>query len=224
MRATAGVCLGLVLAAVAAGQNTASVQGTVSDEGGRAVTGVKVTLHRVAGPAPDNREADTPADGSFEFPNLPAGRYVACVQAPGSLILNPCEWTPEAPPLDLAAGQARRGVQLRVARGALVQVRVNDPSRLLPADLAGAGIHILAGVAGPNGLFHTAFAARDSQGWTFSLAGPRETALNMSLHARGVRLADESGTSVGETGAASPFTVPAGGTGRSFTFNVVGTR
>ena len=227
MRTKTVVCLFAVLGAGAWGQTLGSIQGNVIDEDGKPVSAVTVRIQPVeirSGPdAPINREVETSGDGGFSFANVQSGRYRACVQAPGSLWLNPCQWEPDIAPIDLAAGQAYRGLQLRVRQGGLVQIRVNDPTRLLPSEETNATVHLLVGVSTANGLFYPArVVGKEPQGWNFALPVPRGTQLQLSVYARGIQLADEAGTRVADSGLLVPLSIPAGSPGRSFTYNVTG--
>jgi hypothetical protein len=212
---------------VGLGQTSGSIQGNVVDEGGNPVSGVRVRLQpveiRSAADAALTRDVETPADGGFSFENVQSGRYRACVQAPGSLWLNPCQWEPDDAPIELSAGQAYRGLQLRVRQGALVQIRVNDPSRLLPSDETNAAVQLLVGVSTASGIFYPAqVVGVEPQGRNLALAVPRDAPLQLSVYARGIQLTDEAGSRVSETGLVAPLRIPAGSPGRSFTFNVAG--
>jgi outer membrane receptor protein involved in Fe transport len=70
----------LLIAAVAFGQNTASIKGTVTDPSGAAVVGAKVTAK---GPLGIDRTAQTNAGGDYEIPALPPGMYSVEVQMNG---------------------------------------------------------------------------------------------------------------------------------------------
>jgi Carboxypeptidase regulatory-like domain/TonB dependent receptor len=70
----------VLLAAVAFGQNTASIKGTVTDPSGAAVVGAKVT---VKGPLGIDRAGQTNAGGDYEIPALPPGMYTVEVQMNG---------------------------------------------------------------------------------------------------------------------------------------------
>jgi hypothetical protein len=70
----------VLLAAVAFGQNTASIKGTVTDPSGAAVVGAKVT---VKGPLGIDRAGQTNAGGDYEIPALPPGVYSVEVQMNG---------------------------------------------------------------------------------------------------------------------------------------------
>jgi hypothetical protein len=227
MRIRAAVCLFSALSAAALGQTLGSIQGNVIDEDGKPVSGVTVRIQpveiRSGADALMNREVEAAADGGFSFSNVQSGRYRACAQAPGRLWLNPCQWEPDTPAIDLAAGQAYRGLQLRLRQGALVQIRLNDSSRLLPSEEISAAAHLLVGVRTASGLFYPArVVGKEPQGWSFALPVPRVTPLQLSVYARGVQLADEAGTRVLDSGLAVPLSIPAESPGRSFTFNVTG--
>jgi outer membrane receptor protein involved in Fe transport len=70
----------LLLAAVAFGQTTASIKGTVTDPSGAAVVGAGVT---VRGPLGIERSTKTNGSGDYEVPALPPGVYRVEVQMSG---------------------------------------------------------------------------------------------------------------------------------------------
>jgi outer membrane receptor protein involved in Fe transport len=76
-RALLLVCL--LLTAVAFGQTTASVLGTVTDSSGAAIAGAKVTVKNEA--VGIERQTQTNASGDYEIPALPPGIYTVKVQS-----------------------------------------------------------------------------------------------------------------------------------------------
>src|SRR5258708_469859 len=71
----------LVFAVTAFAQTTASIQGTVSDQNGAAIVGVKVTVKNTA--LGIERNTQTSSTGSYEVPALPPGTYSVQVQQTG---------------------------------------------------------------------------------------------------------------------------------------------
>ena len=85
------------------------------------------------------------AGGTFRFDQLPAGSYQVCAQAPRSQWLNSCDWGAKPLIVSVTAGATGKlAVVLR--KGALVPIRVDDPSRALSqgqSKPSGAGLLVL---------------------------------------------------------------------------------
>ena len=75
---TAAVLALVCWPASAGAQSTGDVSGSVSDQTGARLSGVRVTIRGVV-----DRAADTGADGDFAFPDLPEGDYEIAVELAG---------------------------------------------------------------------------------------------------------------------------------------------
>ena len=160
--------------------------------------------------------------GAFDIGSLPQGQYTLCVQVPGGGFLDPCRWSRPIV-VKLATGQSQTGVRIILARGSIVQIRVNDPLKLLPANEKGFASRLITGVHTASGQFHSAsLIARDAAGADLQVTVPFGTPLRFWAHTRHVRLTDALGTVLDNLGAKTPFQVPLGLNRRSFTLNVVG--
>ena len=121
----------LPCAALLAQSTTVSVQGAVTDASSKKpISGAYITAIR-SGLPPASQTVTSAADGSFRLDGLSSGTYTLCTQVPGGGYVNPCSWLPNPPTVTLAAGKAVTGVQLKLDAGAILGVRVNDPSAVL---------------------------------------------------------------------------------------------
>ena len=126
------------------GQATGKISGVVTDEAGTAVPGAYVTYFRTPNAPTDTVPVGegqyTAATGQYSFANLIPATYGLCVQVAPSRGFPPlCGWTFTVTPprTTLVAGQSAT-INITIRRGLRVQVRLNDPSKLLltPGDRA----------------------------------------------------------------------------------------
>ena len=231
MQYAAAVLL-LFLAPFPAGAQTQTsrIQGKVVAEDGAPLAGATVFYKRSTKLvrtqtgsyrlAPGEREfggqVTTAADGSFAIPNLPAGDYGLCALASG--FLSTCAWSASVG-VKLAAGQSVDAGRISLKPGALVQVRLNDPSSLL-FDQSRTLSPVIIGVRMGTRFTAAAQVSKDATGRTFSLRVPYGVPLKLWVHSRFVRLADTSGTPLDTRGSSIDFTVPPNTTPSGFTLNV----
>jgi hypothetical protein len=226
------VCLCFNAASMFA-QAGGSLAGSVSDEGVRPIAGAVVIANRAGLPAATG-SAISAADGTFQVNGLPAGSYAVCVQVPGGGFVDACQWSS---PLTVAvnAGQPVVGLQFPLKRGAILQVRLNDPGQLL---LAASPVtktvpHVLLGVQTPRGLLlPVTLVARDATGTTHAVTIPFDTAVNFTIFGDHVSLTDQTGAPAGLGGSTvavtlpsvsnAPVTPPSGANSIPLTFNVTG--
>jgi hypothetical protein len=144
-RKHAGLSL-LALAAFplwAATGTTVAVQGTVLDDTGKPLPGAHVLIAAalpataphftappvITGPLATTATAD--ASGAFTIPTLAAGQYIACAEAPMPGLLDPCHWATSAPTFTVTAGKTTTGVNITMAKGAVIPIHIDDPQSLL---------------------------------------------------------------------------------------------
>jgi hypothetical protein len=222
---------------IAAGQPysfTARIQGRVLDEDGSPVAKATVSYGRArkAARTADGRlvpaagEPDiftsttTSADGSFGIPDLPRGEYTVCVVAAG--FMGSCDWsTPHC--LTLADEETADLGQIRLIRGALVEVRVNDVAGLIPDENPNFSPLIIGIRSGAS--FHPVRqVGKDGTGKVLAFRVPFGKPLSLWVYSNRVRVSDALGAAIPENGREFEFTVPAGATQRGFTLNVQGLR
>ena len=97
-----------------------------------------------------NRSATTDADGRYEFPNLPAGRYSLSVARSGFVSLSFGQQRPfeQGRPLDLASAQQADKIDFALPRGGVIAGRVTDE---LGEPLAGVRVQAMRYQYLPNG-------------------------------------------------------------------------
>jgi hypothetical protein len=224
-------------------QNTAQVQGIVTEDTGQTIAGALVTLHRAPQFAPvpygkargklQNRVAGDPnvdvsttsgSGGSFAFAGLPAGMYILCAAVPQSSYLPTCDWS-RTISFSLSTGEIHGSQQIRVARGATLCIRVNDPiAALSPADTI-ASTRIAVGIGTPSGAFYnTPIVAKDGSGRDHSLVVPFDTPLFVWCSSRMLQVSDESGRPIGKLGSPTYFSIPSSTPNKTFVFNITGIR
>src|SRR5207248_4238068 len=131
---------------------------------------------------PASATAVSDATGAFTVRNLPAGDYRFCVQVASGNYLDPCHWSaPQAAPasaLTLIAGQAVAGTRIALQPAAHMQVRINDPHKLLAP-----GNNVLIGVLTSSGRFrHALVKSSDAAGQNHEISIPFDTPVRLSVY------------------------------------------
>lgn len=198
---TAIAILLLASAPVALSQ-TGSISGTIAGDDGKPLAGV-ITSNRTSPPAASGR-AVAGANGAFTIANLPAGTYALCASVENLGYLDPCAWSAAPPTVQIAAGQAVTGFRLVVKKGTTLQVRLNDPDKILGQKAAPKQVapHVLLGVFTPRRLFQPLqLAGTDASGRNHQGTVPLDnTPASLHVTGRGVRILDESNVEVGPSG------------------------
>ena len=218
--------------AVAPAKN-GSIQGTVAGSDGTPLPGahvyaaVKATVGNTKAPptlvASIANGATASPGNTFTIPNLPAGAYILCAETTVPGWLDPCHWSASVPVVNLAAGQNLTGQSVVMTKGAVVQIRINDPSKLLTAP-AGAIVHDVEVVAlGANNLYFNArIASIDSGGRNEQVTLPFDLAHTLIVRGQQFALTDSTGAAVPATGHTQPLQISASAVAPSFTFTVAG--
>src|SRR5438067_8268412 len=195
MLLTTRVSLLLALSpAFVAAQSTASIQGTVTDRTtNKPIACAYVTALRTGLP-PASQTVKSASDGTYQIPNLPAGSYSLCVQVAGGKYLDPCQWSPpqtaSGSTITVKSGQVISGTRLDLRPAAVLQVRINDPQKLL----AQPGKDVVIGVLTSSGRFrHAPMKSTDAGGQNHEISVPFDTPVRLSLSSAQVSLADDKG-------------------------------
>ena len=214
------ICLAAFECAQAQSTGGGSVRGTVTSDKGKALVAV-VTVAKMPVPATSGQIQSTP-DGSFGFDGLPAGEYAICAQVPGGGFVDSCHWSPMPQTVTVKNGQSITGVQIRVATGSVLRIRLNDPGELLEPK-GGVEPHVMMGAFTSRGLFQPTFlAAKDASGRDHEVTIPLDTPLKFHIFSKHVRINDENGVAVDSAGSTFAIQHTTGAASqKSFTFNVV---
>jgi hypothetical protein len=197
-----------------------SVRGMVTSDKGKALVAV-VTVAKMTVPATSGQTQST-LDGSFGFDGLPAGEYAICARVPAGGFVDSCHWSPMPQTVTVKNGQSIIGVQIRVAAGSVLRIRLNDPGELLEPK-GGVEPHVMMGVFTSRGLFQPTFlAAKDATGRNHEVTIPLDTPLKFHIFSKHLRINDENGVAVDSAGSTFAIKHTTGAASqKSFTFNVV---
>ncbi len=152
------------------GQTVGAITGTVSSDDGVLPAGLAVVLHKIpeytnasktgmSQPRVIASSIRTPqvlgvsSTGAFGASAVPSGHYKLCASPPDGY-LDTCLWTG---PVDvvLAPGSSSTAGNLRLRRGAVVHIRLDDPQSLLPSvETSSVEWGVVAGVMTPAGETH----------------------------------------------------------------------
>jgi hypothetical protein len=206
----------------AATTTTGSIAGTLVSDTGAPIRGAKITVNATApvksqsqGPAVTGLlqgSAVTAADGSFSVTKLAAGTYTICAQAGLAAQIDPCHWSQTPPQATISAGQNLSGIKISLKKGAIFNVRIDDPKHYLNAPSSVAGIpHISLGVYTPSGQYYPAYlTGKDATGSNYSLTIPQNTTLRFAISSKHVKLQDSKGNAVPANGLTYAFRYDSG--------------
>jgi hypothetical protein len=206
-----------------------SLAGSVRGADGSIIAGV-VTASREPGLVV-SRLARTSAstailpDGTFQFPPLADGAYRICVQAPGTAWLNSCEWGQDGNIASVSASKQPSGkVSIVLRKGALVTVRVNDPSQVLGGHEGKTpGAHLLIGVNTDSRFFREAtITSKQAASRTYQVLIPFDRNVNLSVASALFQLKDETSRALPPFGNLIPVFVASGQAARTVVLNVGG--
>ena len=180
----------------------------VKDDSGKPVAGAIAVAAGVGTSSHQSHLATTTASGANSSTGLEPGRYLVCVQTPGGPNLDPCQWS-KPTPIAVSSGATTANQSTTAVKGARLEVRIDDPLKLLETGKGGSGGDIIVGVLLPQALLQPMrLASSDSTG-------------RAQIHSTHVQIADNQGTSLA---SASTQTVqaPAGTGTQVLTFSVTG--
>ena len=127
------------------------------------------------------------------------------------------------PVINLAAGQNLTGQTVVMTKGAVVQIRINDPSKLLTAKSAPIpkDVEVLA-LASNNAYYNAQIASIDSGGQNRQLTLPFNATHTLIVRSKQFTLADSTGSAVPASGRAQLVQVSAGAAAPQSAFTVTG--
>jgi len=226
----------LIAVSAAIGQTgTGSVQGTILDVKTLKPVPAALVIASRAGAPPFTKNTKSGGNGAFQISGLTSGNYSICVQAAGDQYLDPCQWNGSPTTVTLTSGQNTTGISVKLVAASVLSVQVQDPQKVLSQlTKDGRRPDLTLGVWGPKGLYYPAHssgsptaAAGNLQGgiasYSYRLAVPLDTALNVYIASHDVKLGDATGVALAANASQQPFQHATGDTNpKSFTFSVLG--
>ncbi len=204
------------------GQTVGAITGTVSSDDGVLPAGLAVVLHKIpeytnasktgmSQPRVIASSIRTPqvlgvsSTGAFGASAVPSGHYKLCASPPDGY-LDTCLWTG---PVDvvLAPGSSSTAGNLRLRRGAVVHIRLDDPQSLLPSvETSSVEWGVVAGVMTPAGAFRPAkLISRDATGRDLVLTVPFDIPLKLWISPRRVSVRAPNGAALLRAGSFTTF-------------------
>lgn len=164
----------------------------------------------------------TDDNGQFVAAYLPDGSYVVCAQAAAPGLLDPCHWAASAPRFTITAGKAVTGVQVAMAKGAVVAIHVDDPQQLLAPAKGAAESDLRVYLVTAQGHHYEAFiVAHEAKSRDHAITVPFGSPITLSVFGPHLTVNDESGKAVS---AAKSVSIPAAANPPTVTYRVSGTR
>ena len=191
-----------------------TVSGIVQGTDGSAISGAVVSLTALP---PHQRSrlrawsAVTGRDGFFSFQALYPGQFQVCAQVPGTAWLDPCRWGLKALVVTLSDKQPTVSSILVIEKGAMVPVRISDPSALLDKNEGiTSGAHLLLGLSNDRGAWEPAtLGTKDSAGRTYLVVVPFDRPIKVTAASSFFGLASGDGIPLERNGIALMTTVTA---------------
>lgn len=196
------------VAAAATPSDTGTVKGSVRDSSGKVIPGmVRVFLSKAlaagairraappvqTGPQVTARFAD--AAGNFSVGNLAPGTYVACAGAATPGYLDPCQWAATAPTFTIVAYKIVTDVNIVLAKGAVIPIRVNDSAQktLKHQENALDGELQIQAVTNTGHHYHAAIVAQDDKGRDHAITVPFGMPLSFQVFSPRFTVSESSG-------------------------------
>ncbi len=183
------------------GPSSSSIQGTVLDPKGKAVTGARVRAVRISPALFTSQATISDKSGAFSITSLPQGSYVLCAAVnPIRLLVGDCVWldtsAAQASPKLIRLGQNEKSTSavIRMQQGQKVQVRIKDPENVLRASNGGPR-SISVRVHGPgNSIPRSLHSNRpEIDGQSYEEVVPIGTAARLTVEGSGLHVNDELG-------------------------------
>jgi hypothetical protein len=191
----------ITLVLIAAMQNLCAannvVSGVIRDEAGAAVSSPIVQLTKIpeskmelltrpsGGATPSANRIQAGNDGSFTSAAVPAGKYYICAYTSLPGYVSNCDWTAQAPTVTID-GTHDVVVDLKLIKGTVIQVFVDDPQRLIDpkpvTQFGSASHHFYPGVISAAGYYVPArYISESGTRKLYSVTIPRTVAVNLFI-------------------------------------------
>jgi hypothetical protein len=191
---------------------TASVTGSIVDDGGRPVAGARVLISyapatkspvpappMITGPLATMVAAD--ASGVFHADGLAPGQYIGCAETLTPGYLDPCHWSATAPNFTVSAGQTTSGVKIIMAKGSVLRVHVADPQQLLKAVAGPVDLDLEIHIVTSKGIHYSApIQSSTALGRDHAITVPFDTSVSLRILSAHLAVTDESGKSFAPLG------------------------
>ena len=135
---------------------------------------------------------------------LPPGSYVACAETNTPGFLDPCHFGTSAPTFTLAKGQILEGVDLVMAKGAILSIQVNDPNGLLkaPAGVVAPDCHIKV-ITAKGYRYEAPITASSATGRSHTITVPFGAAITVLVISPNLIVTDSTGKPTSSAGAST---------------------
>lgn len=179
------------------GADGGAISGRITTPDGAGVDAA-LTLHdletvRVVGNQAFDHQFSSKRNGDFALADVPPGKYEICVDAPHRAVLDPCRWgTSEK--FSVKAGETTSKIDVTVERGYRLEVRIDDPKKLLPNAPGGIpGAALLLAIQSAKGRYENLrLETDDAAGRTQFLVIPYDTPLTLVATGSGIALSDSN--------------------------------
>lgn len=207
------------------------LSGAVVDEAGKSVGGARVTISFAAatsvavvpgppvvtGPLATSVLADE--KGAFQVDSLRAGRYVLCVTPISQGLLDSCKWSKTGTEVTVSGGQTLKEIKIVLLKGAVLPIHLDDPGKLLKTATGQIDWSCQIYAVTERGIHHNVQIQNGTgAGRDHAITVPFETKLALRVLAKDVSVVDPAGAFLQSRG--SMFTIPAGSTPSTITFQV----
>ncbi len=205
-----------------------TIAGSVRGDDGTMIAGAYLSL-QLEPPYVKSRHLETEwtlqsgSDGSFQFTGLNDGTYRICGYVPHGTWLNPCAWGLQPPTVTLSGAQPTATITLTLKEGAVVPIRINDPSQLLTQyEGKSPGADLLIGVVSDSGIFTPALiVSQDTGGRNQQVVIPFGVAAGLRVFSAQFQLSS-GGVPLPNATTTIPVTVPSGQQPPTITLQVTG--
>ena len=218
----------LVLAAA-----VGTVEGSVADPNGAPVVRARIFIAQalpaaaarpigppvITGPQMTTTMSDN--KGEFIARGLPSGNYVACAQPISPGLLDPCQWAESAPTFTVTSGQTTTGVQIAMARGAIIPIHINDPQQLLKPVVGKTDPNLRVHLVTAKGFHYEApIVGQTAGGRDHAATVPYGTLFSLQVLSPHLNVAGASGNSASVLGASA--SVAGGSAASTVVYTIIG--
>jgi hypothetical protein len=210
-----------------------ALEGTVIDDAGKPVAGAHVLISSVPftdashfAPPPIitgalAATATSDSHGAFSVATLPVGQYIACAEVIAPGLLDPCHWAASAPTFTVTAGNPTAGVNITMARGAVVPIHVDDPKGLLKSVTGPIDFDLQIHAVTSKGIhYNAAIQARGPLKRDHAITIPFDTSVSIRVLGSHLVVNDPSGQPVPPAG--TNVKVPSGSLAATIDYVVAG--